>query len=70
METKKVAIVGYNRIPFARINTAYSDKGNQDLLVAFEWLDRSLQPKRKTWRSCRRCCHQTYFRKQSSENPL
>ncbi|MCE3075354.1 acetyl-CoA C-acetyltransferase [Chryseobacterium gwangjuense] len=33
METKKVAIVGYNRIPFARINTAYTDKGNQDLLV-------------------------------------
>jgi acetyl-CoA C-acetyltransferase len=33
METKKVAIVGYNRIPFARINTAYSEKGNQDLLV-------------------------------------
>ena len=33
METKKVAIVGYNRIPFARINTAYADKGNQDLLV-------------------------------------
>lgn len=34
METKKVAIVGYNRIPFARINTAYSEKGNQDLLVS------------------------------------
>ncbi|KMQ69969.1 acetyl-CoA acetyltransferase [Chryseobacterium sp. FH2] len=34
METKKVAIVGYNRIPFARINTAYTDKGNQDLLVS------------------------------------
>ena len=34
METKKVAIVGYNRIPFARINTAYADKGNQDLLVS------------------------------------
>lgn len=34
METKKVAIVGYNRIPFARVNTAYSDKGNQDLLVS------------------------------------
>jgi acetyl-CoA C-acetyltransferase len=33
METKKVAIVGYNRIPFARISTAYSDKGNQDLLI-------------------------------------
>lgn len=34
METKKVAIVGYNRIPFARINTAYAVKGNQDLLVS------------------------------------
>lgn len=34
METKKVAIVGYNRIPFARINTAYADKENQDLLVS------------------------------------
>lgn len=34
METKKVAIVGYNRIPFARINTAYADQGNQDLLIA------------------------------------
>lgn len=34
METKKVAIVGYNRIPFARINTAYAEQGNQDLLVS------------------------------------
>ncbi|AYZ37630.1 acetyl-CoA C-acetyltransferase [Chryseobacterium indologenes] len=34
METKKVAIVGYNRIPFARMNTAYVDQGNQDLLLA------------------------------------
>lgn len=33
METKKVAIVGYSRIPFARMNTAYTDKGNQDLLL-------------------------------------
>lgn len=33
METKRVAIVGYNRIPFARMNTAYTDKGNQDLLL-------------------------------------
>ncbi len=29
-----MAIVGYNRIPFARMNTAYSEKGNQDLLLA------------------------------------
>ncbi|WP_223608600.1 acetyl-CoA C-acetyltransferase [Chryseobacterium sp. OSA05B] len=34
METKKVAIVGYSRIPFARINTAYADLDNQELLVA------------------------------------
>ena len=34
METKKVAIVGYNRIPFARMNTAYADAGNQDLLIS------------------------------------
>ncbi|KMQ66371.1 acetyl-CoA acetyltransferase [Chryseobacterium angstadtii] len=34
METKKVAIVGYSRIPFARINTAYADLGNQELLEA------------------------------------
>ncbi|MGN6417455.1 MAG: acetyl-CoA C-acetyltransferase [Pseudobacter sp.] len=31
---RKVAIVGYNRIPFARFNTAYADFTNQDLLVA------------------------------------
>lgn len=34
MNVKKVAIVGYNRIPFARHNTAYSNASNQDLLVA------------------------------------
>ncbi|PIF43529.1 acetyl-CoA C-acetyltransferase [Chryseobacterium sp. 52] len=34
METKKVAIVGYSRIPFARINTAYGDLDNQELLEA------------------------------------
>lgn len=34
METKRVAIVGYNRIPFARINTAYAEKSNQDLLTS------------------------------------
>lgn len=34
METKKVAIVGYNRTPFARINTAYADQDNQELLEA------------------------------------
>ncbi|REC48869.1 acetyl-CoA C-acetyltransferase [Chryseobacterium pennipullorum] len=34
METKKVAIVGYSRIPFARMNTAYTEQGNQELLLA------------------------------------
>lgn len=31
---KKVAIVGYNRIPFARQNTNYINATNQDMLVA------------------------------------
>jgi acetyl-CoA C-acetyltransferase len=31
---RKVAIVGYNRIPFARQNTAYITASNQDMLVA------------------------------------
>ena len=31
---RKVAIVGYNRIPFARNNTAYSNASNQDMLLA------------------------------------
>lgn len=31
---RKVAIVGYNRIPFARQNTAYANASNQDMLVA------------------------------------
>lgn len=34
MGTKKVAIVGYSRIPFARVNTAYADLDNQELLEA------------------------------------
>jgi len=33
-EVKKVAIVGYNRIPFARQNTAYADASNQDMMTA------------------------------------
>lgn len=33
METKKVAIIGYNRIPFARMNTAYTEQTNQNLLL-------------------------------------
>jgi len=32
--TRKVAIVGYNRIPFARQNTAYTQASNQDMMVA------------------------------------
>ncbi|PTS95675.1 acetyl-CoA C-acetyltransferase [Pedobacter sp. HMWF019] len=31
---KRVAIIGYNRIPFARSNTAYTHASNQDMLVA------------------------------------
>lgn len=33
-KSRKVAIVGYNRIPFARQNTAYTLATNQDMLVA------------------------------------
>lgn len=32
--SRKVAIVGYNRIPFARQNTAYITASNQDMMVA------------------------------------
>ena len=31
---RKVAIVGGNRIPFARSNTAYFEVGNQEMLTA------------------------------------
>src|SRR6187402_3225487 len=31
---RKVAVVGYNRIPFARQNTAYTTVGNQEMMVA------------------------------------
>src|SRR6478736_1262653 len=31
---RKVAIVGYNRIPFARQNTTYANASNKDMLVA------------------------------------
>lgn len=31
---RKVAIVGYNRIPFARQNTVYTQASNQDMMVA------------------------------------
>jgi acetyl-CoA C-acetyltransferase len=34
MNTRRVAIVGGNRIPFARSNTAYSKASNQDMLTA------------------------------------
>jgi acetyl-CoA C-acetyltransferase len=33
-QTRKVAVVGYNRIPFARQNTAYTTASNQDMMVA------------------------------------
>src|ERR1700733_9412828 len=32
--SRKAAIVGYNRIPFARRNTAYTLASNQDMMVA------------------------------------
>ncbi len=33
-QSRKVAIVGYNRIPFARHNTNYVNASNQDMMVA------------------------------------
>lgn len=33
-QARKVAIVGYNRIPFARHNTNYANASNQDMMVA------------------------------------
>jgi len=32
--TRRVAVVGYNRIPFARHNTAYAHSSNQDMMIA------------------------------------
>jgi acetyl-CoA C-acetyltransferase len=34
LQSRKVAIVGYNRIPFARQNTFYADAGNKDMMTA------------------------------------
>lgn len=33
-KTRKVAVVGANRIPFARSNGAYSHASNQDMLTS------------------------------------
>ena len=33
-QVRGVAIVGYNRIPFARQNTLYAEAGNKDMMVA------------------------------------
>lgn len=33
-QVRRVAIVGYNRIPFARANTAYTHASNQDMMTA------------------------------------
>jgi len=33
-QSRRVAIVGYNRIPFARHNTAYTHASNQDMMTA------------------------------------
>ena len=32
--TRRVAVIGGNRIPFARSNTVYADASNQDMLTA------------------------------------
>ncbi len=34
IKKRRVAVIGYNRIPFARNNTAYTQAGNQDMMVA------------------------------------
>lgn len=34
LQPRRVAIVGYNRIPFARHDTAYPDAGNHEMMVA------------------------------------
>ncbi len=34
LQARKVAVVGYNRIPFARHNTNYANASNQDMMVA------------------------------------
>ncbi|HEY9008060.1 MAG TPA: hypothetical protein VIM75_18090, partial [Ohtaekwangia sp.] len=31
---RKIAVVGYNRIPFARHNTNYANASNQDMMIA------------------------------------
>lgn len=33
-QARRVAVVGYNRIPFARHNTAYANASNKDMMVA------------------------------------
>ena len=33
-KTRRVAVIGGNRIPFARSNSAYSDTSNQEMLTA------------------------------------
>lgn len=33
-QSRRVAIIGYNRIPFARHNTAYTHASNQDMMIA------------------------------------
>jgi acetyl-CoA C-acetyltransferase len=34
LSLRKVAVVGYNRIPFARHNTSYANASNQDMMLA------------------------------------
>jgi acetyl-CoA C-acetyltransferase len=33
-QTRRVAVIGGNRIPFARSNTAYATASNQEMLTA------------------------------------
>ena len=32
--SRKIAVLGYNRIPFARHNTSYANASNQDMMLA------------------------------------
>ncbi|MBT1703945.1 acetyl-CoA C-acetyltransferase [Chryseosolibacter indicus] len=34
MQARKVAVIGYNRIPFAKHNTAYANASNKDMMTA------------------------------------
>ena len=50
--TRRVAVLGGNRIPFARSNTAYADASNQEMLTAA--IDGLVDPVRARGRAARR----------------